>query len=85
VILVSQQQLKGVWPWSQGNLRLGLTSAEVEVIEVVGDWLIKRWQLGVDQQVVMTRVNPIQASGCDPHVTQAETDGHFRRNCRAIL
>jgi hypothetical protein len=57
----------------------------VKVIEVVGNGLIEGWQFGVYQQVVMTCIVPFEASGCNPHVTQAETDGHFRRNRRAIL
>ena len=48
VVLVPQEQLQCVRSRLQGNLRLGLASAKVEVVEVVGNGLIERWQLGVD-------------------------------------
>jgi hypothetical protein len=37
----------------QRHLSFGLAAAEVEVIEVVRDGLVERWQVGVNQQVVM--------------------------------
>jgi hypothetical protein len=71
--------------WFEGNLRLRLAGAEVQVIEVVGDGLVERWQLGVDQQVMMTRIGALQAGRRDPHLVQAESDGDFCRNSGAIL
>jgi hypothetical protein len=56
VILVTHEQLQSVLPWSQGDLSLGLAGAEMQMIEIVGNGLIERWKLGIDQQMVMTRI-----------------------------
>ena len=79
VILVAQQQLQGVRSRFERDLGLGLAGAEVEVIEVVGNGLVQRRQLGVDQQVVMARVRAIRAGGCHSHLAQTETDGRLGR------
>jgi len=65
------------------NLRLGLAGAEVKVIEIVGNGLIERRQLRVDEQVVMTRIVMLQAGGRNSHAAQAEADGHLGRQLRA--
>ena len=57
-------------PWAESNLRLGLTGAEVEVIEIVGDGLVEGRQLSIDQQMVMTGIRTIQSGGCNPHLLQ---------------
>src|SRR5262245_49753020 len=56
VVLVAEEELQGVRSRLKRNLRLGLAGTEVEMIEVVGNGPIERRQLGVDQQVVMTRI-----------------------------
>ena len=53
VILVAEQQLERVLAVLEGDLGLGLAAAEVEMVEVVGDRLIERRQIGIDQQMVM--------------------------------
>jgi len=55
-----------------------LTGSEVEVIEIVGDGLVERRQLSIDQQMVMTGIRTIESGGCNPHLLQTETDCHFR-------
>jgi hypothetical protein len=77
VILVPQEQLQCVRSWFQGDLRLGLAGSKVQMIEVVRNGLIERWQLGVDQQVVMTGIRAIGAGRCDPHLAQAKADSHL--------
>jgi len=85
VILVPQQQLQRVRSRLERDLGLGLAGAEVEVIEVVGDRLVERRQLGVDQQVVMSRIGAIRAGGGDAHFAQAEPYRRLGRDGRAIL
>ena len=50
MIFVSHQQLERVLAMLERNLVLGLAAAEVKVIEVIGDRLVERGQLGVDQR-----------------------------------
>ena len=56
VVLVAEEELQGVRSRLERYLRLGLTGTKVEMIEVVGNGLIERWQRGINQQVVMTRI-----------------------------
>ena len=84
VVLVAEQELQGVRSRLKRNLRLGLAGAEVEVIEIVGNGLIERRQLRVDEQVVMTRIVMLQAGGRNSHAAQAEADGHLGRQLRAV-
>ena len=71
--------------WFQGDFRLGLAGSKVQMTEVVGNGLIERWQLGVDQQVVMTGICAIGAGWCDPHLAQTKANGHLWRNGLAVL
>jgi hypothetical protein len=48
VILVTQQQLQGVGAWFECDLRLGLSSTEMKVIEVIGNRLVQRRQISID-------------------------------------
>ena len=41
VVLVPQEQLQCVRSWLKGNFRFGLASAKVEMIEVIGNRLIR--------------------------------------------
>ena len=50
MILVSHEQLERVLAVLERNLGLGLAAAEVKVVEVIGDRLVERGQLGVDQR-----------------------------------
>ena len=53
VILVSEKQLKRMIPGFQSYRGLSLAAAEVEIIKVVRDRPVERWQFGIDQQMVM--------------------------------
>src|SRR5262249_13646795 len=66
-------------------LRFGLAGAEVQMVEIVRDGLVKRRQLGVDQQVVMAGVLAERAGRRDAHVAQAEIDLQLRRNGGSVL
>ncbi len=84
MILVTHEQLQSVLPWSQRDLSLGLAGAEMQMIEIVGNGLIERWKLGVDQQMVMTRILTIRACRRDTHVPQAEEELQLRGNGRSV-
>ena len=49
VVLVAHDQLQRVLARLERNLRFGLAGAEMQMIEVVGNRLVERRQLGVDQ------------------------------------
>ena len=66
VILVPQKQLQCVCSRFQGDFRLRLAGTKVQMIEVVGNGLIERWQLGVDQQMVMSRIGRSEPAGATP-------------------
>ena len=85
VVLIPHQQLQRVHAGAERQLALGLTAAKVQMVEVVGYRLIERRQVGIDQQVVMSRIRAIDAGRRYAHVSQAEMDGHFGRNGRSIL
>src|SRR5262249_51117067 len=48
VILVTSEQLQGVGSWFECNLRLGLSSTEMKVIEIIGDRLVQGRQISID-------------------------------------
>ena len=56
----------------------------MQMIEVVGNGLIERWKLGIDQQMVMTRILAIGACRRDTHVPQAEEELQLRGNGRSV-
>jgi hypothetical protein len=85
VIFVPQEQLQCVCARFEGDFRLGLAGSEMQMIEVVGNGLIERRQLGVDQQVMMTGIRAIGAGWCDPHLSQAKADSHLWWNGLAVL
>src|SRR5437764_99666 len=55
------------------------------MVEVVGDWLIKRRQFSVDQQMVMSGILLVRASGRNTHALEAEMHGEFGRDGLAVL
>src|SRR5271166_1790024 len=66
-------------------MRRDMTGAEVQMIEVTGDGLIERRQLGIDQEVVMAGIFSIGAGGRDVHVAQSEIERELRRHGCAVL
>src|ERR1700730_6892727 len=57
----------------------------MQMVEVVRDGFIERRELGVDQQVMMTRVLAIRTRRCNAHVAQPEIELQLCRNGRSIL
>jgi len=85
MILVPQQQLQRMRAGTQGELGLGLASAEMQVIEIVGDRLVERRQADIDQKVMMPGIRFVDPSGRDAHLAQAELDQKLGWDCLAVL
>src|SRR3981081_4033633 len=68
MIFVSQQELKRMPAWLSVAIGRGLPAAEVQMIGVVGVRIIERRQFGIDQEVMMTGIGPLDARGCYAHV-----------------
>ena len=85
VILISQQKLERVFAGRQADLGFGLTNAEMKMVEVVRDRRIERRQLGVDQQVMVSGIRPIDARRGQSHSAQTEMDDGLGRNRLAAL
>src|SRR5689334_1868199 len=71
-------------PW-QRHARFGLPGAEMQVVFVVRDRLIQRGQLGIDKQMVMSRVRLVDASGGDAHLFESEPDREGGRHICAVV
>ena len=85
MIFVSQEQLQSVRPRLQRDLRFCLAGAKMEVVEITGNRLVERWELGIDQEVVMPRIRVIGARGRNPNVGQTEMNDQVGRYCLTIL
>jgi hypothetical protein len=56
VILVAEKELQGVVSSGERHFRFGLTSPEMQMVEVVPDRLIQWRNLSVDQQMMVARI-----------------------------
>jgi hypothetical protein len=56
VIFVAKQQLKGVGAERKSHSCFRFAPTEAQVMKVIGDWLIRRRQRGVNQEMVITRI-----------------------------
>jgi hypothetical protein len=62
-----------VWvPGWQIDERFGLAQTEMQVVLVVGDRFVQRRQCDIDEQVMVTRVGLVGASGGDADIARAE-------------
>jgi len=57
----------------------------MQVIGIVWDGLVEGRNFGVDEQMMMAGVRPVDASGCDAHIFQSEVDCGVLRHCVAIM
>ncbi len=64
--VIAEQELQGMGPLRQGHHHLGLAIAEMDVVVVGRDWLIRRAGIGVDQQVVMAGAGPVDSGRSNP-------------------
>ena len=49
MVLVAKEELQDVRAGGESDFGLGLAGAEVQVIEIIRNWLVERRQLGIDQ------------------------------------
>ena len=69
----------------EAHLRFGLAGAEMQMVEVVGNWSVERRRRGVDDEMVMAGVVPFDPGRGQTHVTQPEIDRRLDRERRAVL
>jgi hypothetical protein len=55
-----------------------LSRSEMQMIEVIGYWLVQGRQLGIDQEVVVAGIGLVEASWHHPHIDEAKS------NCRIL-
>jgi hypothetical protein len=82
---ISQQELKRMLSGGQAYLSLCLAGSKVEVREVAWDWSIQRWQIGIDQKMVMSGILMIGAGRCHSHATKPKMNDRLGRQRVAIL
>ena len=85
VVLVAQQQLKGMIARWQGHFGFGLTCAKMQMIEVAWDRLVQWRKFGIDQQVMMTGILLVGSCRRYPHSLQTKMHGEFRRDGLPVL
>src|SRR5262252_283773 len=72
-------------PGRQADFSLGLPRPKMQVVEIVRNRLIKWWQLGVDQQVMVPGILSVGARRRHPHATKAKMYHRLRRQRITIL
>ncbi len=85
VVRVAQQKLESVAPRREGDGRLGLASAEMQVVFIVGDRLVERRERRVDQEMVMSGIRLLDSGRGDAHLRQSEPNRERCRHVSAIL
>jgi hypothetical protein len=85
MIHISEQELERMLTGRQADLGFGLTVAEMEMVEVIGDRRVERRQLAINQQMMVARVWPINARRRQPHSAQAKMDDRLGRNRLTVL
>ena len=85
MLRVSEQQLESMTAPRQGDGRFGLASAEMQVVFVVGNRLIRGGKVCVDQQMVMSGVRLVYSGRRNTHLLQSEVDRERGRDVRSVL
>ena len=85
MVLVAEQELNRVRSKREIYDSFCLPGAEVQMIEVVRYGVVQRWQLGIDQKMVVTGIGLFDARGRHAHVDQTEANGRLLRNDRSVL
>ena len=91
--VIAQNKLHGMFTWGQVQLHLGLSTAKVDVIVVVGNRELKLFVAKlpfskgrtVQKQMVVPRVFHLDFGGGDTHAAQAKVDGHRALNGHPVL
>ena len=72
-------------PRGQVDFSLGLAGAKMQVVEVVWNRFIQRRQIGIDYQMVVSRIRSIGPRRCYPHTTKPKMNSQLGRHRIAIL
>ena len=64
--VVSEQQLQRVTAGRQLKMRFGLAQTKVQVVLVVRNDLVERWQIDVDEQMVVAGIGFLNPAGATP-------------------
>lgn len=78
MIVVPQDQLKRMLAERERNFGFGLSSPEMQMVEVQRNWLTQWRQWGVDEKMVMACVGLVDPGRRHAHVRQTETDRRRR-------
>src|SRR5262245_50402029 len=84
MVVVAEEELQRMLSWRQRNFRLGLSAAEVEMIQIARDLAIERWERCIDQQVMMAGVGSGRARRDQFHSGNAESYDRFCADRRAV-
>lgn len=71
---IADQHLERMGPGRQLDPRLGLAAAEMQVVLVIGDRLVQRRKVAVDDQVVVPGVVPADTRRSHPEVLKTHPD-----------
>ena len=82
MILVREKKLQRVRAGGERHLSLCLAAAEMEMLRVVGNGLVERRQVRIDQKMVVPRVGSDNSRGRDTHALQTEM--HDRRLFKGV-
>lgn len=85
MILVPHQQLQCMLAGFERNLGLGLAGAKMQMIKVVRDGLIEGRQMGIDQEMMMTRVFAVGTRRRNAHISQPEIELQLCRDRCSVL
>ena len=78
VVAITDQELQRMWSRGQFDDSLCLTLPEVDVVFACGDRQVHRWQLGIDQQMMVSGLWLVRSGrrNIEPLKTQLN---HYRR------
>jgi len=85
MVLVAHQELQRMLARLERYLGLGLAPPEMQMIEVIRYRFIERRKLGIDEEVVVTRVLAIGAGGRNPHIAQSKKELQLCRYGCSVL
>ena len=85
MVRVAEQQLQRVRSGREREFSFRLAAAEVQMVLVIGDRLVERRQVRVDQEMMVTRVGPLGSRRRDAHAMQPEMDRGFWPDDGAVL
>ena len=84
VIFVTEDKLERMLSERKRDLRLGLSRAKMQVIEIIRNGLIQRRQRDVHHQVMVAGIGFLDTSRGHPHVNEPKAYGRLARYVGSI-